>query len=325
MTDLSRDYSPGYDTFLESDVVKEGTRIKVRANTATGVAGLIDIDTNDEVVVNALHQRYLDEHEVDVWTLIYPGTTYTYWDLTDPNNPKTNAYKLVQAVQMYEYLNFGETSNILYNPEGDNLYAHNVAPSPDNRVPYSEYMSEDTPYRTPPESAWNSEVFYDTDGNRIDALGRKIPVFYVDTDMSPVFISDQIGTKEELQVFQLGLLVANREGRLPDTIPTEWFNSNGTMAKTVDQMTEEELQLIREVKDKLFSSNLLILPFAPHTLSGTRKMAGKLAGTYSQDLMSLEYMSKTEYQTTNTTPKTPYEWGGAYSTGRNVGFVVDQD
>jgi hypothetical protein len=306
------DYSPNYDVVLSNDVVIEGTRIKMNPNASTGSANLIDIDANDVEQVDALNDKY-----PSAWPSMYPGTTYTYWDNSTPNAPQTNAYKLVKAVQMYLYLNLHEIMNIGYNPENDNLEATNVQPSSINRRTYDDYYNE-TEFRLPPQTQYNRDILYDNEGHEVDVNGHPIKYAYLDEDMSPVFVSDQPGTAEELKVLKLGLQVAWKRGKLPDTIPPEWFTPEGELVTPIGEFTEEMLDTVRAVAIELFAPNYRTMPFSPHALTGLRKMASKLAGSNTQDLVSLDYMLLTEYQTTKQTPKTAYEWGGAYSTGRNT-------
>ena len=306
------DYSPNYDVILSNDVVLEGTRITVNANASTGTANTIDIDANDVSQVDALNDKY-----PDAWPSMYPGTSYTYWDNSTPNSPQTNAYKLVKAVQLYLYLNLHEINNIGYNPEGDNLEAYNVASASQNRMTADDYYNQ-TEFRLPPATQINRDLLYNDLGQIVDENGHVIRPVYLDDDMSPVVLSDQPGTAEELKVLRLGLRVAWKRGTLPATIPPEWFTDTGELVTPIEQYTPQMLGIVRAVSVELFAPKYKLLPFSPHTLDGLRKMASKLAGSNTQELVSLDYMLLTEYQTTKQTPKTAYEYGGAYHTGRNT-------
>lgn len=299
---IQNDYSPGYDILIGNERVAEGTRIRVNPNASTGSHNLVSIDVNDKTVVDELNAKY-----PLAWPSMYPGTTYSFEDASG----NSNALKLVKAVELWLYLNNFEVSNI------DNLEATNVAPASSSRAPYSEYLDNKTPYRIPPETMWNREIFYNELGQRVDLNGNRILDVFVDSNGSPVFKTYDIGTQEEKDILALALEVSWLRGTLPNSIPTAWFTSSGELVKDINSFTPQELQLVRD-SNVLFSPVETILPFSPFTLQGTRIVASKVAGSHSQKLYTTSYMAKTEYETTMTDPKTEYEWGGPYSTGRNT-------
>lgn len=301
-TYVQQDYSPGYDILVENDRVAEGTRIAVNSNASTGSANLVDIDINDPQMVAELEQAY-----PLAWPTMY-GTDYSP---EDSSGNKT-VLKLVKAVELWIYLNNFETNNL-----DENLLPTNVKQASSSREPYSEYLDNKTPFRVPPETMWNREVFYNEEGVRVDSYGTPIPDIYVDENGSPIFRIYDVGTREELDVLALSLVIAKFNGNLPTSFPEEWFDEEGDLAKPITEFTEEELQEVRDAA-MLFSPVRTILPYSPFTLQGTRVIASKVAGSYVQKLYSKEYMAKTEYETVLTKPKTEHEWGGPYAFGRNT-------
>lgn len=304
--EIQQDYSPGYDILLGSDKVIEGTRITSNPNASTGSSNLVSIDVNDQTSVDELNAKY-----PEAWGQMYPGTTYTF-----KTGGKSNALKLVKAVELWIYLNNFETTNLGFDELEDNLEATNITPTSGNGKLYSDYLDNVTPYRIPPETMWNREVFYDAAGNRIDANGTPIPKIYVDDNGSPIFKNFDIGTREELEVLALSLEVAAFRGKLPDSVKS-FVNSEGALVKPITQFTPEELTKVREAA-LLFSPIAAILPYSPFTLHGTRVIATKVAGSHVAKLYSTEYLASTEYETTLKKPKTEQEWGGAYATGKNT-------
>lgn len=301
-TFIQQDYSPGYDILVENDRVAEGTRIHVNSNASTGSANLVDIDINNPEMVADLEQKY-----PLAWPTMY-GTSYTP---TDESGNKT-VLKLVKAVELWIYLNNFETTNL-----DENLIPQNIPQGSSSRDPYSSYLDNKTPYRVPPETMWNREVFYNEQGVRVDGNGTPIPDIQIDENGSPIFRLYDIGTKEELDVLALSLVIARYNDNLPSTFPEEWFTEDGELSKPITEFTEEELQEVRDAA-MLFSPVRNILPYSPFTLQGTRVIASKVAGSYVQKLYSKEYMARTEYETVLTKPSTEHEWGGPYASGKNT-------
>jgi len=307
--EITQDYSPGYDISLGVSKVIEGTRIMGgNANASTGSANLIDIDVNNIEIVDSLNDRY-----PLAWPSMYPGTTYSFRDV----DGKSQALKLVKAVELWLYLNNFESSNLEYDAIEDNLSPSNIEPASTNGLSYSDYLDKnDNPYRIPPETMWNREIFYDQSGNRIDADGNVIPTIYVDSNGSPVFRNYDLGTDEELNVLKLSLEVASFRGKLPQNM-VQFVNPDHTLVKDIHDFTPSELQSVRDA-ELLFSPISIILPYSPFTLHGTRVIATKVAGSHVAKLYSTDYMSGTEYESTLRAPKTEYEWGGAYASGKNT-------
>jgi len=310
VVEMQQDYSPGYDIIQNSTGVIEGTRITSNANASTGRDNLVQFDLSSEEAANAINAKY-----PKAWTLMYPNTVWSYFDAEG----NSNAYKLQQAVNLYLYLYNEETTNISLDEYEDNLEATNVLVIDTDRRPYSETMSEIYSSGRVPPTMWSREFTTNAEGKLVDMQGNVVEPIYVDADGNPLSHAQpvDIDTPGEKDLYTQMMRLAWALKQVPAGLEV-FYNPDGTLVKPLTEFTAAELNTLRASNLFTYGFEERNRTFVPHTLAGSRIVGYKILGTPAANLISLEHQALTEYQTTLVGPKSMYDWGGPYATGKNT-------
>ena len=310
VVEMQQDYSPGYDIINNATGVIEGTRIKSNANASTGKDNLVQFDLGSEEAANSINAKY-----PQAWPLMYPGTVWSYYG----ENGEVNAYKLQQAVNLYLYLYNIEETNVALDEYEDNLEATNVLVIHSDRHTYTDTLTEvNNAFRSPP-MVWSKEFTVNEKGQLVDINGYVIEPIYVDKDGMPLSVNlpVDLDTKGERDIYTQMMRLAWAMKQVPEELKV-FYTTDGHLTKPISEFTVDELNVLRASKLFTMGYELRNRNFVPHTLGSSVIVGYKMLGTPAANIISLEHQAMTEYETTIRGPKSMYDWGGPYATGKNT-------